>query len=543
MAEALPVVISLLVGSLFYGALRLVSALQRAVNACLAVPTWHFQAFDVSGVLRFLGPEWPENKLGDLRAGFRPYSEVGSTALATIPLESLKPTFWFSDAEACQQIVEHVDRFRKEMGGYELIKFHGPNIVASEGTVWKRYRRAVRPSFSEKNYALAWDEAGRTLDEWFASITQTASQKQTEVDVVSSLNKVTLNVIASAGFGQHFPWDTPNPGANQGLTLTLPVAIKDSIELAVWRAITPTWAYRLPVSVLAKTKLAYDEIERHIYGIIRDASYADSEQKAKTGIAPGSLLMGLLEANGTIEDELRLSDQELLSNIYVLLLAGHDTTAHTVSFVMAIFALYPDIHARVRSEADAVWPDSTSRQSSIYKSDFPRMPYALAVLHETLRHFPSEPVIPRLADQDTVLPARKRTSAQSPTSTTFDEPFSVPVPKGSVVVPDILGMHMNTHYWGADASEFDPSRFLAPDWPKHAYMPFASGPRVCLGRGFAIAEAVRIIATVAQAWDVKCKEDMLRLSWEERKRVLLRWRQEVTMTPVDIKLIFTKRAG
>lgn len=82
-----------------------------------AVPAWNFQAFDVSGVLRFLGPDWPKNKLGHLQAGFRPYSQVGSTALATIPLESFQPSFWFSDAEACQKIIEDVDMFRKEMGG------------------------------------------------------------------------------------------------------------------------------------------------------------------------------------------------------------------------------------------------------------------------------------------------------------------------------------------------------------------------------------------------------------------------------------------
>lgn len=62
-----------------------------------------------------------------------------------------------------------------------------------------------------------------------------------------------------------------------------------------------------------------------------------------------------------------------------------------------------------------------------------------------------------------------------------------------------------------------------------------------MGRGFATAEAVRMIATVAQMWDIKCKEEMMALSWEERRRVLLRWRQEVTMTPVDVKLVFTKR--
>jgi hypothetical protein len=80
-----------------------------------SVPAWSFQLHDSTGTLHWIGPEWPKNGLGDPHAGFRPYAEAGSTALATIPLDSLQTCYWFSDAEACHQIMDREDRFKKDM--------------------------------------------------------------------------------------------------------------------------------------------------------------------------------------------------------------------------------------------------------------------------------------------------------------------------------------------------------------------------------------------------------------------------------------------
>ncbi|KAG8701782.1 hypothetical protein FRC09_005146 [Ceratobasidium sp. 395] len=535
-----PLVTLILSALLSYGVIKLVARLRWSIQACQSVPSWNFQLFDTSKNLRFIGPKWPKGKLGDLTVGFQPYAEAGSTALATVPLQTLQPCFWFSGAGACDQILQHGELFRKDMSSYAIIEFHGPNIVTSEGVVWKRHRHAVRGSFSEKNYPLVWDEAGRTLDEWFDALGLDMGAGDVEVDVITSLRKVTLNIIASAGFGQHFPWKSSD-AQKSPTEMSFPTSIIHSMEHIFWRMLTPQWAYSLPVPQIARTKLAYGEMERHIISLIHEGARTDDTRDTERLIAPGSLLKGLLEANGALEDKLRLSDRELLSNIYVFLLAGHETTAHTMTFVMAILALYPDIHARVREEADNIWPDPAAYQASTYKSDFTRLPYTLALFYETLRHLPSEPILTRIVTQDTVLPASKRNSDTNKSDQEFDQEYTVMVPKDSVVVTDFYAMHMNTQYWGPTATDFDPSRFLSPNWPKHAFAPFSGGQRACIGRGFATAEAVRIIAGVAQAWDVRCKEDLMELPWEERKRRLLRWRQDVTKAPVDVRLMFSRR--
>ncbi|CAE6414575.1 unnamed protein product [Rhizoctonia solani] len=89
---------------------------RKAVAACRVAPSWNWRLFDVSKNLRLMLPDYPKHKLGDPHAGFRPYADAGLTVLATIPLETLKPAIWFSNAEACRQILDlHETRFRKGM--------------------------------------------------------------------------------------------------------------------------------------------------------------------------------------------------------------------------------------------------------------------------------------------------------------------------------------------------------------------------------------------------------------------------------------------
>ncbi|KAG8727557.1 hypothetical protein FRC12_022407, partial [Ceratobasidium sp. 428] len=184
-----PLAVLILLALLFYGAIKLVARLRWSIQACQSVPSWNFQLFDSSKVLHFIGPEWPKGKLGDLTVGFQPYAEAGSTALATVPLHTLQPCFWFSGAEACDQILQHEELFKRDTSSYAIVEFHGPNIVTSEGVAWKRHRHAVRGSFSEKNYPLVWDEAGRTLDEWFDALRLDMGAGDVEVDVITSLRK------------------------------------------------------------------------------------------------------------------------------------------------------------------------------------------------------------------------------------------------------------------------------------------------------------------------------------------------------------------
>jgi len=210
----------------------------------------------------------------------------------------------------------------------------------------------------------------------------------------------------------------------------------------------------------------------------------------------------------------------------------------------------------------SVWPTEESFKNATFKGSFDKMEYALAVLRETLRCFPSEPRLPKIVQEDYVLPATRFELPGPPSaaSTSFDGGYtniqlpssddiqktriSVPVRKGDVVVMDIWALHMNPFVWGSDAHEFKPERFIDTDayrWPRDGFLAFSAGPRGCLGQRFAHTSAVCILASIVRRYEIHLPENLSGIKdKEELKRRLLRWTTGITLTPANPFVRFKK---
>jgi cytochrome P450 len=144
------------------------------------------------------------------------------------------------------------------------------------------------------------------------------------------------------------------------------------------------------------------------------------------------LLNSLLDANdsdGLSSDDANLTTSELIGNIFIFLIAGHETTAHTLSFAFALLALYQDEQEALYNHIKDTVPDC---RIPAYE-DMPRLTHCLAVLYETLRMFPSVTGIPKKSAEDTVLV----------TSNAAGEKKHIPVPKGTNIVISTPGLHYN----------------------------------------------------------------------------------------------------
>src|SRR5262245_17136385 len=161
-----------------------------------------------------------------------------------------------------------------------------------------------------------------------------------------------------------------------------------------------------------------------------------------------------------------------------LLLAGHETTAMTLSWTFYLLSLHPGARRTLEQELDAALPlpGGVARLE-----DFPRLRYARMVLDESLRLYPPAWVITRSADAD-------------------DEIGGFAIPAGSRVLVSPYVTHHDPALWD-DPEGFDPQRF-APEAqegrPRYAYFPFGGGPHLCIGAGFAMMEATIALATVAR---------------------------------------------
>lgn len=163
------------------------------------------------------------------------------------------------------------------------------------------------------------------------------------------------------------------------------------------------------------------------------------------------------------------------SELLNILLAGRDTTASLLSNVWWMLSKRPDVWARLREDVDSLGGERPTFEQ------LKDLKYLRAVLNESLRVHPVVPTNSREAVVDTTLPVGGGPDGNAP----------IFIPKGQVVVWSVYAMHRRKDYYGDDADEFKPERWLGekglrPGWE---YLPFNGGPRICLGQQFALTEA------------------------------------------------------
>ncbi|GJE85498.1 cytochrome P450 [Phanerochaete sordida] len=431
-----------------------------------------------------------------------------------------KTNFYVADAEAIKEITTHRSRFPKPVEQYRVLTFFGGNIVASEGDEWKRYRKIAAPAFSERNNRLVWDETRLVMQDLFAHVWGDRAEVRVAHAVDITL-PIALFVIGSAGFGRRIAWRDED-AVPPGHTLTFKEALHTVSEHVFVRLLIPDWLLRAaPTARLARIRDAFAELELYMHEMIaarRAGAGADKE-------ARDDLFGGLLDAND--DDDARLQDSELIGNMFIFMLAGHETSAHTLCYMLALLAMHPEEQEKLYESIKEVCRDGRLPEYEDLRS----LSYCEAVLYETLRMFPPVHSIPKSVAEDTAITITNAAGART----------TVPMPKGSSISLHTPGLHYNPRYW-ADPHTFRPARFLA-DWPRDAFLPFSAGPRACLGRRFSETEIVAAAAMLVLRYRVEVPPDprFVGESWQARFERVMQSRPGVTMTPLHVPLVFKLR--
>ncbi|KAF9075519.1 cytochrome P450 [Rhodocollybia butyracea] len=447
---------------------------------------------------------------------YEPYAKCGWDVIADVSiLPSPSTTLFLADPVAIKEVFTSRARFPKPTKTYKTISFFGDNIIASEGEEWKRYRKVAAPAFNDRNSQLIWDETARIMLDLFENVW--GSQDSVTVDhAVDITVPIALFVIGAAAFGNRISWkdDDSVPPGHQ---LSFKDAIHEVSMGTLTKTIVPKWAMGWN-SYTRKVRLAFDELDAHMLEMI--GKRRSSEKKEDRY----DLLSNLLDASS---DDTTFTDRDLTGNIFIFLIAGHETTAHALCFALALLALHPTEQETLFQHINSVLSDG---RIPTYQ-EMPLFTHTMAVLYETLRMFPSVNAIPKYSAEDTTLTI----------SNAAGEKRTLPVPKGSVLVLNAVGLHYNPHYW-KDPETFQPTRFLG-NWPRDAFLPFSSGPRACLGRKFFETEAVAILTLLVSRYKIEVKDEpqFARETFEERKARVLASNPGITMTPIRVPLVFKRR--
>ena len=190
------------------------------------------------------------------------------------------------------------------------------------------------------------------------------------------------------------------------------------------------------------------------------------------------ILATLIKASDPVT-QTRFDEDELLDQIAMLFLAGHETSAASLGWALYLIANRPDVQERMRSEASAAFGDRIPQFSDLRK-----MPFIRDVFRETLRLYPPVAFFARDAAKAENFGGQTIASGEP------------------MIVPTWL-MHRHSAYW-EDPNQFNPDRFsndATREAQRNAYLPFSMGPRVCVGAAFALQEAVLILSQLIRRFE------------------------------------------
>jgi len=346
----------------------------------------------------------------------------------------------------------------------------GLSLFTDDDPSWSRHRKMINPKFAKRHVDALLPLMLGTVVDFRGELDQRPDGA--EVEMVALMTDLTLEVAGHSMFSQSFRGYF---GADTSALIT------DGLRKSTW--LSRLWFLVDPpqrVSDAAWTVLhgrmptpppfnQFQQVARVIDGA---ADKVLSERLDNPSDSP-DLLNLLLDVS---DEQGPLTAERTRAEAISFMLTGYETTANALCWLWYLLARNPDVRRRMLDEIDAVLGDR-----DVTLADIADLPWTTACLEEAMRIFPPVWMIAREALCDDVIGGHH-------------------IRAGTTVAIVIEHVHRDPRFW-RDPARFDPSRFLPGadgDRPRSSYLPFGGGKRICIGRNFALLEAVMIAATLSR---------------------------------------------
>ncbi|MGK0387724.1 MAG: cytochrome P450 [Maribacter sp.] len=342
----------------------------------------------------------------------------------------------------------------------------GNNLLTSDGEYWLKQRRAIQPGFHRKRLQgisnIMIDEINHYMD----NVLDKKAEKGEEIDLAKEMLHLAFKVVSTSLFGTNIS-DISLDFIDETVSHTQQLVIDE-----IRRPFIKPWLYLN--GTYRKNKQLLEASDKIILDTIKE--------RKESGEKHDDLIDMLLETK--YEDGSGMTDKQLLSEAIILYVAGHETSAVSLSWTWYLLMTHPEIEQQLlQSVKDSIGDEDPSFEG------LRDLGYSLQVIEESMRLYPPAWIVDREPLED-------------------DEFEGVHIEKGMDVLCLIYSVHRNKKYWD-EPEKFDPERFNPENKKKQipfSYMPFGGGPRLCIGNNFALMEMQFIIAMMVRRYKFELVE-------------------------------------
>lgn len=396
-----------------------------------------------------------------------------------------------NDPEAIHHcFVANVGNYRMNpMRQAVLRPFLRDGLLTAEGDIWKKARKAVSPVFTPRRVNAF---APQILQVCEAARDSYLAVEGRVISATDAMVNLTLDVLIETLFSGDEALDKAR--FTKGICDLLEISgIPHLFDLLHM----PGWVPRIGHG-------ASNRVIQDLRGQVGELATLRRSQPSPENAGRSADFLDLLLGAG-------LDDTAVVDNLLTFLAAGHETTARTLTWTLYLLSQSPDVLERLEQELDAAKLDPATPETWMYN-----LPWTMAVIRESLRLYPSAPVLAR-------------------SSIAADELGGVAIPANTDVLVSTWLLHRHRELW-PEPDAFRPERFLGAagdEINRFAYLPFGIGPRVCIGARFAMMEMAIVLA-------VMLRDLRFRFAGHRHPLPVMR----ITLQPdIDVAMQVSRRSG
>lgn len=412
------------------------------------------------------------------------FAELGDTF--SIKIGKTKHVLLTRDNEIAEYVLQKNQKNyqKSELQTKFLSKYLGQGLLTVNGDFWLKQRRLIQPAFHKQKM----NQLVQNMEQTIASELKDLPENKS-IELFPIMNQLAFNVVAKSLF---------HISATEEKMNRLKVIITDVQDFLIKEIRLPYKAFWYKISGQVKK---HHQLALESNAIINEIV----EERIKSNVKHNDLLDMLLETRYEDTGE-GMSTQQLIDEIKILFIAGHETTANAMTFTLYLLGNHREIQQKVFEELSEI-----ASQTNDVVEQLQKMTYTNAVINESMRLYPPA----WITDRENI----------------EDDSFSgFDIKKGTLIGISFYELHRNPKYW-KDPEIFYPERFIG-DQKKISnqyFYPFGAGPRMCIGLGFTMYEMALTLSYIVKKFKITTQNQNIQLN------------PLITLKPVGVAIQFSKR--